>query len=45
MDITVPEGCSATLKWPVEGETFSGSGIKAKGTAELVSGTYRLSSK
>ena len=44
MDITIPEGCGATLKWPVEGVTFSGSGIKAQGTAELVSGTYRLSS-
>ena len=44
MDITIPEGCSATLRWPVEGVTFSGSGIKAQGTAELVSGTYRLSS-
>ena len=45
MDITVPEGCGATLKWPVEGVTFSGNGIKAQGTAELVSGTYRLSSR
>ena len=45
MDITIPEGCSATLRWPVEGVSFSGSGIKAQGTAELVSGTYRLSSR
>jgi hypothetical protein len=44
MDITIPEGCSATLRWPVEGVVFSGSGIKVQGTAELVSGTYRLSS-
>ena len=44
MDITVPEGCGATLEWPVEGVTFSGNGIKAQGTAELVSGTYRLTS-
>lgn len=45
MDITIPEGCDATLDWPVKGVTFSGSGIKAQDTAELVSGTYRLSSK
>ena len=45
VDITIPEGCGATLKWPVEGVTFSGNGIKAQDTAELVSGKYRFSSK
>ena len=44
MEITIPEGCTATLAWPVEGASFSGSGIKARGTVELASGTYRLSS-
>ena len=45
MDITIPEGCSATLDWPVEGVTFSGSGVKASGRVELKSGTYKLKSK
>jgi len=45
MDITIPEGCSATLDWPIDGVTFSGSGVKAQGSAEIASGTYRISSK